>query len=762
MTDTLSPAADHPGFALDLSREGAALLSRTDGGWSEIAREPLQLGSVGTSMAALRTAAGAGPEPLAVELWLPEGQIAIRAIETGGVPPVPAMIEQAFADAAPDGLAGVLLEGPPRQAGPLFIAAGLPRTVMEEAIAFVAPHGFHVHALTTAEPPAGLDHAPVFIAEAAAKPAALPRPRVLAAAAAAALLLGAAFVTGMVTRDGQDTAISVTDQVRQTSIAPDLGNALPMGFEPARSPILVRSGPDAPRATQVAEPVFAAPDRPAPPASAQAEIAVLMPPLETSTDPGAARADTAPVRGAIPGAPLLASGGLPEALGAPVQTAVLLPPSPAGFAPAPEVTRSSATPAFAALPMLLASSAAAAPVPAPDLAAVRSRPEGPAPLAPDLDLTFITPTASAGPPDTPGTLSGAPDGATPQAPELATRGAADLPDQPPARLKIVAARPALVPPLRPRAEGEPQPETPPLAEAEEQQPGEGAESPTATAEAGAAETEVRVIAARPDIMPPIRPETEAEPEAGIAPEDGQAGDAGQNTDTGEDGDDTPDVRVIAARPDVMPPLRPRDDTAPDSAPETVDAGETSVIAALIDEAGEADLSPSENALTRRAPPRPRPDAMERAERDRLAAEEERLAMLQPSENALSRSNAPRKRPAALAGPRVASLAAPSDTPARTPEPEGTSTARRSAPPLPTSASVARAATIENALPMRQIALIGVYGKSGNRHALLRLTNGSFVKVAPGDSVGGFSVSAISSDAIRLRKGGRDTLLVIPE
>ena len=83
------------------------------------------------------------------------------------------------------------------------------------------------------------------------------------------------------------------------------------------------------------------------------------------------------------------------------------------------------------------------------------------------------------------------------------------------------------------------------------------------------------------------------------------------------------------------------------------------------------------------------------------------------------------------------------------------------PQLPTSASVARAATIKNALPFGRMALIGVFGSSRNRHAIVRLRSGNFVKVGNGESIEGYQITGMSDNAIRLRRGGRETLLVIP-
>lgn len=89
--------------------------------------------------------------------------------------------------------------------------------------------------------------------------------------------------------------------------------------------------------------------------------------------------------------------------------------------------------------------------------------------------------------------------------------------------------------------------------------------------------------------------------------------------------------------------------------------------------------------------------------------------------------------------------------------------RKSAQPsIPSKASVTKAATESNVLSARKMNLIGVYGSDSSRRALLRLPNGRFKKVKVGDSVDGSKVTAISADAIRLVKGGRNIVLEIPQ
>ncbi len=76
------------------------------------------------------------------------------------------------------------------------------------------------------------------------------------------------------------------------------------------------------------------------------------------------------------------------------------------------------------------------------------------------------------------------------------------------------------------------------------------------------------------------------------------------------------------------------------------------------------------------------------------------------------------------------------------------------PTIPTTASVAREATIVNAINLSQVNLIGVYGSSGTRRALVRLKNGRYVKVQIGDRLDGGKVAAIEGDKLQYIKGGR--------
>jgi len=84
-----------------------------------------------------------------------------------------------------------------------------------------------------------------------------------------------------------------------------------------------------------------------------------------------------------------------------------------------------------------------------------------------------------------------------------------------------------------------------------------------------------------------------------------------------------------------------------------------------------------------------------------------------------------------------------------------------APSGPTAATVAGAATFADAMAMREINLIGVYGQPNARRALVRMGNGSYLRVGVGDSLDGGQVTAIGDNALNYVKRGRTEVLVIP-
>ncbi|MFK7745946.1 MAG: hypothetical protein AB8B47_12900 [Roseobacter sp.] len=83
------------------------------------------------------------------------------------------------------------------------------------------------------------------------------------------------------------------------------------------------------------------------------------------------------------------------------------------------------------------------------------------------------------------------------------------------------------------------------------------------------------------------------------------------------------------------------------------------------------------------------------------------------------------------------------------------------PKIPSSASASRAATVENAINLRQVNLIGVYGKPSARRALVRMSNGRYRKVEVGDRIDGGLVSAIGDAELRYQKRGKAIVLKMP-
>lgn len=94
-----------------------------------------------------------------------------------------------------------------------------------------------------------------------------------------------------------------------------------------------------------------------------------------------------------------------------------------------------------------------------------------------------------------------------------------------------------------------------------------------------------------------------------------------------------------------------------------------------------------------------------------------------------------------------------------PEPRPQDTPRLA---IPSSASVARQATIENAIPLNKMNLVGVYGVPSDRRALIRLPSGSYVKVKVGDRVDGGTVAQINDSELLYRKGSRTFSLAMPK
>ncbi|WP_417719653.1 hypothetical protein [Salipiger sp.] len=255
------------------------------------------------------------------------------------------------------------------------------------------------------------------------------------------------------------------------------------------------------------------------------------------------------------------------------------------------------------------------------------------------------------------------------------------------------------------------------------------------------------------------------------------------------------IRVFTGRPPQTPPQRDPVEAAPDAAPETGAATGTGDTAApapgapetLRDSRPEArpgDLVEQTERVTLRgnsvaelAAKRPQlrpPSAQEQASAAQVeeiqdevadAVAEAREADL-PEEpeidataQAVVRSLTPNTRPG-----NMSALVRRAETEAPAEEVRTASAGPirvQPGPKVPQTASVARSATTKNQINLRQVSLIGIYGKASSRRALLRLPSGRYQKVQVGDRVDGGRVAAIGETELQYSKGGRSIVLKMP-
>lgn len=81
--------------------------------------------------------------------------------------------------------------------------------------------------------------------------------------------------------------------------------------------------------------------------------------------------------------------------------------------------------------------------------------------------------------------------------------------------------------------------------------------------------------------------------------------------------------------------------------------------------------------------------------------------------------------------------------------------------IPSSARVASVATIRDGLDLGNLSLIGIFGKSNQRHALMRTAQGRIEKVTNGQRIGGWTVASIGDDGVRIQKRSKTKVLRLP-
>ncbi len=134
----------------------------------------------------------------------------------------------------------------------------------------------------------------------------------------------------------------------------------------------------------------------------------------------------------------------------------------------------------------------------------------------------------------------------------------------------------------------------------------------------------------------------------------------------------------------------------------------------------------------------------------------------PTEHAIATSYRPNARPRNFAR-TVARATKQAEEAAPAPTQQVAAVAPRVVQPkIPSRSSVTKEATVNNAIRLNRINLMGVYGTPSNRRALVRLSNGRYKKLKVGDRLDGGRVSAIGEGELRYKKGKRSVVLKMPK
>lgn len=135
-------------------------------------------------------------------------------------------------------------------------------------------------------------------------------------------------------------------------------------------------------------------------------------------------------------------------------------------------------------------------------------------------------------------------------------------------------------------------------------------------------------------------------------------------------------------------------------------------------------------------------------------------IVSPTKQAIATSLEPRQRPSGFNKIVARSNAARADASDGSVAVAAASPKQSVTPSIPTRASVAKQATIKNAINLRKISLIGIYGSASSRRALVRLPSGRYQKVGVGSRLDGGKVLSISATELVYKKGSRSVKLEI--
>ncbi|MDO6591719.1 hypothetical protein DS901_13310 [Loktanella sp. D2R18] len=231
------------------------------------------------------------------------------------------------------------------------------------------------------------------------------------------------------------------------------------------------------------------------------------------------------------------------------------------------------------------------------------------------------------------------------------------------------------------------------------------------------------------------------------------------------------VVVILGSPDIVPPTRPDDiATQPEEADDsTATAGAVGLDGLQSEPTNFATFAPPEGT----ARPRTRPDGLVppapiadpstpdiTAILEGIIAEDGSQPFIEMTPQAVGTSLRPTARPrnfatvVAAARERQAAQPAPAAAPAA-----AATVAPQNYAPVP--GGVAVAATQEDAIRLRDLNLIGIYGRPNAPRALVRLGNGRYVHVEVGSDLDGGQVTAIGDGVLNYVKRGRTVVLEVP-
>lgn len=230
------------------------------------------------------------------------------------------------------------------------------------------------------------------------------------------------------------------------------------------------------------------------------------------------------------------------------------------------------------------------------------------------------------------------------------------------------------------------------------------------------------------------------------------------------------ILIYSGRPPMVPPTRnATPDTAAQSTPEEdaqlkalSDKRPRARPGDLIEKSERATLGGRSLAELSGLRPKQRPETVVAQLEAIVTLEQEQASALSTATaQAVGRSVVPVGRPSNFAAIVKNARATPQPEPVTRTASAATVAPRTVAPRIPSSASVAREATVKNQLNLNRVNLIGVYGAPSSRRALIRLSNGRYQKVKVGDRIDGGRVAAIGDAELRYVKSGRNVVLKMP-